>query len=96
MAREVPDFGILLGLAYQGFVEKLNAHLEAERKKTGTSKVVADLQKIGLQTLKKYGDHCAVGAAMLTMGSLFTLISNLGGGDIVGYTFAWMALKKKH
>jgi MarR family transcriptional regulator for hemolysin len=27
MAREVRDFGILLGLAYQGFVEELNAHL---------------------------------------------------------------------
>jgi DNA-binding MarR family transcriptional regulator len=29
MSSEVRDFGILLGLAYQGFVEKLNAHLEA-------------------------------------------------------------------
>ena len=52
-------------------------------------KVVTDLQRVGLKVLQRYGTTVAVGAGVLTVGALCTLLQHIGAGDVVENAMFW-------
>jgi hypothetical protein len=70
-------------------LKKLNAFLTTQSRATNKSKVVADLQKVGLKVLQRYGTTVAVGAGVLTVGALCTLLQHVGAGDVVENAMFW-------
>ena len=70
-------------------LKKLNAFLESDRKKGSNAKIVAELQKVGLKVLSRYGTTVAVGAGLLTIGMLCTLLQHVGLGEVVDNTLIW-------
>lgn len=70
-------------------LKKLNAFLTTQSRATNKSKVVADLQKVGLKLLQRYGTTVAVGAGVLTVGALCTLLQHVGAGDVVENAMFW-------
>ena len=70
-------------------LKKFNAFLESDRKKGSNAKIVAELQKVGLKVLKTYGNTVAVGAGLLTIGALCTLLQHVGLGEVVDNALIW-------
>ena len=70
-------------------LKKFNAFLELDRKKGSNAKIVAELQKVGLKVLKTYGNTVAVGAGLLTIGALCTLLQHVGLGEVVDNALIW-------
>jgi hypothetical protein len=50
---------------------------------------VTDLQRVGLKVLQRYGTTVAVGAGVLTVGALCTLLQHIGAGDVVENAMFW-------
>jgi hypothetical protein len=70
-------------------LKKLNEFLGTQGRATTQSKVVRDLQKVGLAVLNTYGKTVAVGAGLLTIGLLCTLLQHIGAGDVVEKAMLW-------
>jgi hypothetical protein len=70
-------------------LKKLNEFLRTQRRPMTQSKVVLDLRKVGLTVLKTYGNTVAVGAGLLTIGALCTLLQHVGAGDVVENAMLW-------
>lgn len=70
-------------------LRRLNEFLRSQGRATSQSKVVLDLQKVGLAVLKTYGKTVAVGAGLLTVGALCTLLQHVGAGDVVENATFW-------
>lgn len=74
-------------------LKKLNAFLEANRApRAADKKAIGDLKKVGLKVLKTYGNTVAVGAGLLTIGALSTLLTHIGAGEIVESAMIWKKL----
>ena len=70
-------------------LKKLNAFLASHSRATDNCKAVQELQKVGLNVLKTYGNTVAVGAGLLTLGLLCTLLQHLGAGEVVEAAMLW-------
>jgi hypothetical protein len=70
-------------------LKKLNEFLSTQQRATTQSKVVRELQKVGVTVLKRYGTTVAVGAGLLTMGALCTLLQHVGAGEVVDNAMLW-------
>jgi hypothetical protein len=47
------------------------------------------LQKVGVKVLRTYGNTVAVGAGLLTVGMLCSVLQHVGLGEIVDNAMAW-------
>ena len=55
-------------------------------------KMVLELKKVGLKVLKHYGTTVAVGAGLLTIGALCTLLDQIGAHEVVVNAMIWKKL----
>lgn len=70
-------------------LKKLNAFLEKDRRAKTSSRAVTDFRKVGIKVLTTYGNTVALGAGLLTIGALCSLLHSFGAGDIVDNAMLW-------
>ena len=71
-------------------LKKLNSFLESNQRAAKIDKtVITPLSKVGLKVLNTYGKTVAVGAGLLTIGALATVLDSIGAHQVVENAMLW-------
>lgn len=76
-------------------LKKLNEFLESNRRMRGSDKrAVGELEKVAVKVLKTYGNTVAIGAGILTIGGICTVLDAVGLHAVVENAMLWKNIGK--